>query len=154
MPSSPLRLAAAPLIEYGAGASCAGRWRYTEHGFWTTPAPFCWMEAMAPELHQGLAGSTCIITKGDLNYRWGPRTAAGRHCFVGAKCPGLRADHGCHLVCRQAVAVPGSADGLLQMLIGQRPLAWGQEGQCVGSGPFGCSFSSSKPPSGGVHVSE
>jgi len=46
-----------------------GRWRYTDHPFWTTPAPFCWMEAMAPELYSELSGSSCMVTKGDLNYR-------------------------------------------------------------------------------------
>ncbi|KAF5830777.1 hypothetical protein DUNSADRAFT_14060 [Dunaliella salina] len=46
-----------------------GRWRYTDHPFWTTPAPFCWMEAMAPELYSNLSSSSCLVTKGDLNYR-------------------------------------------------------------------------------------
>ena len=40
-----------------------GRWRYTDHAFWVTPAPFCWMRELAPELHEELAGSCLLVFK-------------------------------------------------------------------------------------------
>lgn len=47
----------------------AGRWAYRDHTFWTTPFPFWWMEAAAPDLYADLARSRLLIFKGDLNYR-------------------------------------------------------------------------------------
>lgn len=47
----------------------AGRWSYSQHEFWTTPFPFWWMQQVAPDLHDLLAGSSLIVFKGDLNYR-------------------------------------------------------------------------------------
>ncbi|GAX79057.1 hypothetical protein CEUSTIGMA_g6497.t1 [Chlamydomonas eustigma] len=47
----------------------SGRWRYTEHVFWVTPAPTSWMHEIAPDLYQELSNSNLIIFKGDLNYR-------------------------------------------------------------------------------------
>jgi hypothetical protein len=50
----------------------SGRWRYTEHCFWNTPAPFCWMSTLATDLHSYFqAGSLLMVFKGDLNYRCG-----------------------------------------------------------------------------------
>ncbi|KAG1678797.1 hypothetical protein FOA52_012837 [Chlamydomonas sp. UWO 241] len=52
------------------GHVAAGRWRYTEHPFWVTPAPFTWMAGLSPDLHGDLqAHSALAIFKGDLNYR-------------------------------------------------------------------------------------
>ncbi|KAG2454966.1 hypothetical protein HYH02_000792 [Chlamydomonas schloesseri] len=47
----------------------AGRWSWSAHPFWTTPAPYCWMAHVAPDLYGQLAASDLIILKGDLNYR-------------------------------------------------------------------------------------
>jgi hypothetical protein len=47
----------------------AGVWRWEAHPFWCTPAPFCWMAAVAPDLYGDLAGSGLVVFKGDLNYR-------------------------------------------------------------------------------------
>jgi len=47
----------------------SGKWKYTDHTFWVTPSPFCWMEAQAPDLYRALQSSRLVILKGDLNYR-------------------------------------------------------------------------------------
>lgn len=47
----------------------AGKWRYTEHPFWVSASPFCWMRGQSPDLYSALASSKLVILKGDLNYR-------------------------------------------------------------------------------------
>jgi hypothetical protein len=60
------------------GYVSGGIWAYTDHPFWTTPAPFAWMAHLSPDLYASLsepsspsAGDKGILTilKGDLNYR-------------------------------------------------------------------------------------
>lgn len=57
------------------------KWIVEAHPFWTTPFPFWYMPALAPDLYQHLSASRLIIFKGDLNYRkllfdaeWDPAT--------------------------------------------------------------------------------
>jgi hypothetical protein len=52
------------------GHVAGGRWRYTEHPFWVTPAPLAWMAGLSPDLHGDLESHSALaIFKGDLNYR-------------------------------------------------------------------------------------
>jgi len=48
----------------------SGKWRYTHHAFWCTPAPLAWMSALCPDLHGELRNNSMLMVfKGDLNYR-------------------------------------------------------------------------------------
>lgn len=60
------------LAQRWRGHLAAGRWTYRDHTFWTTPFPFWWMGAVAPDLYSDLGASRLIIFKGDLNYRCVP----------------------------------------------------------------------------------
>lgn len=57
------------------------KWLVVEDYFWTYYEPFCFMNEVAPELHNLLTQSSLIVFKGDLNYRkllsdlnWPPTT--------------------------------------------------------------------------------
>ncbi|GFR41894.1 hypothetical protein Agub_g2681, partial [Astrephomene gubernaculifera] len=97
----------------------SGRWQWRAHPFWCTPAPFCWMKAVAPDLYDSFANgnSDLIIFKGDLNYRklthdcrW-PHTTPFQEALQGFRPAPLVA-----LRTLKADVVAGLAPGLSQRL--------------------------------------